>query len=169
MHYSSMERMKQFVNEHDLLNGRTIIDVGAYDLNGSYRIIFDGSKSKYFATDIIEGGGVDFLIESERWNELKEKVDAVISGQTFEHVENLSLLLKQIKDILKPGGLFCAIAPSSGPAHPPTWQRHFSVESMTEYISEAGFNVLSCTIDPTPEWHDCCCVAMRPRGLNEDK
>jgi SAM-dependent methyltransferase len=164
-----MERMKQFVQEYDLLKGQTIIDVGAYDLNGSYRVLFKDSTSKYWATDIIEGGGVDFLVGSEQWGKMKGKADAVICGQTLEHCQDIPSLLNQMLDLLKPGGLLCVIAPSAGHPHHPTWSQHFPIGEMTRYVKGAGFEILTCTIDPTPEWHDCCCVARKPRERNVNK
>ena len=41
----------------------------------------------------------------------------MISGQAFEHIEFFWLTMLEISRVLKPEGLCCLIAPSSGPEH----------------------------------------------------
>jgi SAM-dependent methyltransferase len=162
MHPTSMSTMRLFVESYHLTEGCVIVDIGSYDYNGSYRPLFANGSSKYIGADIIPGPGVDVIVGSDAWNALKD-VDAVISGQTFEHVEDVPLLLGQIKEILKPSGLLCIIAPSAGPPHDyPSWYRNFSIETMTGFITDAGFEVISCTIDKKSLWCDCCCIAIKP-------
>jgi SAM-dependent methyltransferase len=166
MHETSMITMRKFVEDHGLAEGKVIVDVGSLDMNGTYRGLFNGST--YIGADIMGGPNVSVLVGSMGWDALKD-VDAVISGQTFEHVEDVPMLLKQIHGILKDGGLLCVIAPSSGPIHSPPWYRIYSKESMTEVIEAAGFAVMSCTIDPGWEFHDCCCIAVKGAVSGQDK
>lgn len=166
MHETSMITMRKFVEDHDLAEGKVVVDVGSYDHNGTYRGLFPGST--YIGADIVGGPNVSVLVGSREWEALKD-VDVVISGQTFEHVEDVPTLLKQVHGILKDGGLLCVIAPSSGPVHSPPWYRIYSAESMTEVVREAGFTVVSCTIDPGWEFHDCCCIAVKGAVVTRGK
>lgn len=158
----SMSLFRKFVEEHDLAEGKTVVDVGSLDYNGTYRPLFPGSR--YVGADIEQGPNVDVIVGSDDWNALKD-VDAVISGNTFEHVENESELLGQIYAILKAGGMLCVSAPSVGPAHPaPKWYRYYTEESMTGLLRDAGFEILSCTTDPHPEFMFVTCVARKGGG-----
>jgi SAM-dependent methyltransferase len=154
-----MVTMRQFVEANGLRDGKTIVDIGSLNINGSYRDLF--STSKYIGVDLIHGNNVDIIIDSDEWHGLKD-VDAVISGQTFEHVADIPKLLSQIKEILKPGGLLCVIAPSEGAAHEyPIWRGNFTVDEMTRLVVDAGFIVDSCTITTAPPWFDCVCIAHK--------
>jgi SAM-dependent methyltransferase len=159
MHNASMISMRQIVEDYDLADGKIVVDVGSYDYNGTYRPLFPGSR--YIGADITAGPNVDVIVGSKEWNALRD-VDAVISGQTFEHVEDDAGLLEQIQPILKPGGLLCVITPSTGPVHDaPKWYRHYTADSLSGIVRGVGFEVLYCTIDPGAEFHDVCCVARK--------
>lgn len=159
MHNASMVAMRQIVEDYDLADGKVVVDVGSYDYNGTYRPLFPGSR--YIGADIMAGPNVDVIVGSPEWDALGG-ADAVISGQTFEHVEDDSTLLGQMHSILKPGGLLCVITPSTGPVHDaPKWYRHYTAESLSGIVRDAGFEVLYCTIDPGAEFHDVCCVAKK--------
>jgi len=162
MHQSSMDIMRKFVEENKLSEGKIVLDIGSYDYNGSYRTLFSNPKNRYIGVDIVPGPGVDLIIDSHAWELLKD-VDAVISGQTFEHVENIPYLLMRIYEVLRPGGLLCIISPSAGPKHDyPIWRGHFTKKEMTDFVKTAGFTVDSCVIDKTPPFCDVCCIAHKP-------
>ena len=160
MHESSMITMRKFVEDNDLEDGQTVVDIGSLDINGTYRLLFQGSK--YIGADIMTGANVDILVGLPEWDAL-ENVDAVISGQTLEHIEDIPLFMAGIMRILKPGGLLCIIAPNAGmPHHYPAWVGHFSIERMSGVVKDAGFEIESCTIDTASEHQDCCCIARKP-------
>lgn len=170
MHYSSMLKMAEFAIEHDC-KGKTVVDIGSLNVNGTYRVLFP--KSIYIGVDIIKGRNVDVIMDSKEWDKLKE-VDIVISGQTLEHVEDIPKLMKSIFDLLKSDGIVCIIAPSDGPPHEPPWFGNISKERMIKVVSDAGFKVLSCTIHPVGPWKDNCCIAIKmkekkDRNVAKDK
>lgn len=165
MHPTSMETMKQFVEEYDLEEAK-VVDIGSLDINGSYRDLFTG---EYIGVDLAPGKNVDVIMDSPEWEALKD-VDAVISGQTLEHVADGPKLMKSMFDVLKPGGMLCVIAPSSGPPHEhPIWVGVFGIPRMTDLVIGAGFEVIRCDINPEGEWHDCCCVARKPTSEGKPK
>lgn len=159
MHDTSMKRMTEFAKEYDQ-KGKIVIDIGSLDINGNYRQLFP--KSTYIGVDIVAGANVDVIMDSQEWDDLKD-IDMVISGQTLEHVEDISKLMKSIFDVLKPDGIICMIAPSVGPPHDyPSWFGNFSKDRMTKVVSVAGFKILSCTTNNIG-WHDTCCVAIKTK------
>lgn len=162
MHPTSMATMKKFVEDYKLRDDHVVLDIGSHDYNGSYKELFKDGSSLYLGIDITPGPNVDIILGSKVWDWLNP-VDAIISGQVLEHVEDVPALFAQLKEKLKLGGLLCIIAPSAGPPHDfPHWYRNYSIESMTGFVKDAGFEVLSCTIDPSCQWCDCCCIASKP-------
>lgn len=158
MHENSMNLMRDFVEKYDVRKG-TIIDIGSLDICGNYRGLFPGAK--YIGVDIIPGGNVDVIMESDAWYAIKN-ADAVISGQTLEHVADIPKLMSSIFDVLKPGGLICIIAPSAGPPHDyPIWVGHFSIEKMSGIVEKAGFEVLECTVSNVEPFRDVRCIARK--------
>lgn len=84
-----------------------VADVGSYDVNGTFRNIFE--HCSYTGLDIAEGPGVDKIITIEDFG--AEQYDVVISGSTLEHVEDMQQWMDNCVSITKPGGLLCIIAP----------------------------------------------------------
>lgn len=91
----------------------TVADIGSYDLNGTYKSLFNGCD--YTGLDISAGPNVDRVIEQYDFG--KQQYDVVISGQVLEHVEDTHSWRDAIIKITKPGGMLCIIAPH-------TWIEH---------------------------------------------
>jgi SAM-dependent methyltransferase len=96
-----------------------ILDVGSQDVNGSYRPIFSEPLWSYTGLDMTAGPNVDIVLRTPYvWNEVAgESADVVISGQAFEHIQYFWITMLEIARVLRPGGLCCILAPSSGPEH----------------------------------------------------
>ncbi len=123
MHESSYLNMQKFVQTRlDPNKEMVIVDIGSQDVGGympPYRKLFTSPKWRYIGCDMVAGNNVDVVLKTPyKWKELKScSADVVISGQVFEHVEFFWLTIMEIMRILKPGGLCCIIAPSSGFPH----------------------------------------------------
>ena len=122
MHLSSLDKMKSFRDKY--LKGKEseklrILDLGSQDVNGTYKSIFDEPNWTYVGVDTAPGKNVDIVLTNPYyWRELKNAhVDIMISGQAFEHIEFFWLTILEISRVLKPDGICCIIAPSSGPEH----------------------------------------------------
>lgn len=111
--------MSRLVDAH--LNPATrlkIADIGSYDVNGSYRPLFENPGWHYQGLDLAAGPNVDLVLSSPyRLPFAPESLDVVISGQAFEHVEYFWLTWQEVVRALKPGGKVFLIAPSRGPEH----------------------------------------------------
>ena len=119
MHQSSINKMKDFKNKY--LNEKEseellIFDLGSQNIGGTYKSIFNVKKWTYCGVDIDAGDNVDIILRNAyNWEEIESNtVDVLISGQTFEHIEYIWITILEIARILKPGGICCLIAPSSG-------------------------------------------------------
>jgi len=95
-----------------------VIDIGAYDVNASYRPLFDKPSWTYRGVDIAAGPNVDVVLQSVYELPFEtDSIDVIVSGQTFEHVEFFWLTWMEMVRVLKPGGHIILIAPSRGPEH----------------------------------------------------
>ena len=119
MHASSYEHMTDLVQRHlDPQQPLSVVDIGSYDVNGSYRTLFNAPGWAYTGIDLSAGPGVDLVLDSPYRFPLKSgSVDLVISGQAFEHVEYFWLTWLEMVRVLKPDGMIFLIAPSRGPEH----------------------------------------------------
>jgi SAM-dependent methyltransferase len=157
MHINSMVLMKDFIEKYNIKG--TVLDIGSLDINGTYRELVPGLG--YIGVDLVPGKNVDMIMDSEQWLNLKD-VDAVISGQTLEHVADIPKLMKSIFDVLKDDGLLCIIVPSQGMKHNyPDWYGNFTAERLSSVVSESGFEVLECTVSDVEPWHDIRCIAWK--------
>lgn len=119
MHNSSLEHMQRLIADHlDPAETLTVVDIGSYDVNGSYRPLFDSPVWRYIGVDLEAGPGVDVVLRSPyRLPFADGSIDVVVSGQAFEHIEFFWLTWLEIRRVLKRGGKVFLIAPSRGPEH----------------------------------------------------
>ena len=119
MHVSSYEHMQDLVSRYlDRASTMTVVDIGSFDVNGSYRPLFDNPGWSYRGIDLEAGPGVDVVLASPyRLPFASGSQDLVISGQAFEHVEFFWISWLEMLRVLKPSGMVFLIAPSRGPEH----------------------------------------------------
>ncbi len=120
MHLSSFQHMETLVKQHLDENRRLkIVDIGSYDVNGTYGTLFKGKPNwTYQGVDLEAGPNVDIVLKDPYTIPLaSDSVDLIVSGQAFEHVEYFWLSWLEMTRIVKPGGMIFLIAPSRGPEH----------------------------------------------------
>jgi SAM-dependent methyltransferase len=173
MHKSSLEHVEQLVSQHlDRNRALRIIDIGSFDVNGSYKQFFDSPIWNYTGVDLTPGPNVDVVLESPyRLPFASHSVDVIVSGQAFEHIEFFWLTWQEMTRILKPGGYIFLVAPSRGPEHrypQDCWR--FYPDSYRALAMFGGLQLISATTDwePHPEefsapWGDTVGVFRQPR------
>jgi SAM-dependent methyltransferase len=118
-----------------------VLDVGSYDMNGSYRNLFADNKYNYNGLDMESGPNVDIvLMNPYDWSRiLTDSFDIVISGQAFEHIEYFWITMSEMTRVLKKDGLLCLIAPNgfSEHRHPVDCYRFFTdgMVALARYVS----------------------------------
>lgn len=119
MHLSSYNHMQRLVEKYlDSNHPNQIYDLGSYDVNGSYRALFDQPGWAYRGIDLEAGPNVDIVLTSAYQLPLSSgTADVIISGQAFEHIEYFWLTWLELSRVLKPGGMIFLLAPSRGPEH----------------------------------------------------
>lgn len=175
MHQSSLEKMTQFRDRY--LSARAgeslrILDLGSQDVNGSYRSLFAGPSWQYVGLDMAAGKNVDVILRTPYvWREIdSESADVVISGQAFEHIQFFWITMLEIVRVLKPGGICCILAPSSGPEHRyPLDCWRFYPDGMESLAQFAQMEVVEATtewedkgyLDGSDWWHDSMLVCRK--------
>ena len=164
MHTSTYLRMEWFVRTH--LSGArrkvSVLDVGSCDVNGTYRTIFDSDAFDYRGLDIESGVGVDIVAENPyKWDMIpSDSFDAVISGQTLEHVEFFWFTLAEMARVLRPGGLMCVIVPRNLVRHRhPVDTYRYDVDGMVAMGRYVDFEIVHASMNLAPpgsprEWYD---------------
>jgi len=112
----------EFVRHHlgkDDVQGKTVLEVGALDVNGTVRPLVEALGPKeYLGVDIEMGPGVDEICDAhdllERFGE--GRFDVVLSTELLEHVRDWRRVVAGFKRVLKPGGVLLVTTRSMG--HP---------------------------------------------------
>ena len=107
---------------------KKVLEVGSLDINGSVRPFF--TKCKYSGLDIIEGPGVDVISPVHQYQPA-ELFDTIISTEMLEHDSHWRKSLKQMADLLKPGGLLLITAAGTGRAEHGTTENYPSSSPAT--------------------------------------
>ncbi len=177
MHKSSLDKMSWFVGTYlaDFRGlNKSILDLGSYDVNGSYRNFFNDPAWEYQGIDMEAGKNVDIVLQNPYvWKEIKsQSKDVLISGQAFEHVEFFWVLMDEMARVVKPGGLICIIAPSRGYEHRyPVDCWRFYPDAFRALARYAGLELLyvetqwddkGYTVDDSDAWGDTIAVMQRP-------
>ena len=174
MHEASMRLMEaaleRFVVE-DADREVTVLDVGSYDLNGSYREMITKRGWWYTGLDIQPGPNVDVYTENPYHYPIKTgQWDIVISGSVAYAVLDLVSWTKEIARVLRPGGLLVVITPSL--AKPATTASPADLWRMTDDALRLLFENTGILGDIQVEvsHHDVCASAIRLRGeIDEPK
>jgi SAM-dependent methyltransferase len=149
-----------------------IVDVGSLDVNGTYRPLFATPPWTYIGVDMAAGPNVDLVLRTPYvWREiLTDAIDVVISGQAFEHIPFFWITMLEIARVLKPDGLCCILAPSSGPEHRyPVDCWRFYPDGMRALADFARLDTVEAVTqwentgdEISDAWHDTTLVCRKP-------
>ena len=136
------------------LTGKSIVEVGAYDVNGSCRpLILQHLPSSYLGIDISSGPGVDLVCSAEDLPTKigRESVDIVICTEVLEHVDDWKRFIESILSVLRHDGILLLTTRSPGfPLHNyPSDHWRFTLKNMLEVFAEQ--EILTVTVDPTSD------------------
>jgi SAM-dependent methyltransferase len=176
VHDSSLDRMSRFIDEFLAAHrGRAlrVLDVGSFDVNGSYRSLFDDPSWTYIGLDMCAGPGVDLVVQQPfRWGHVpSSSFDLVISGQAFEHIEFPWVTILEVERVLRAGGLCCLVVPSSGPEHRyPRDCWRFYPDGLVALAHWGDLDVVRAEThwndegwgEDSDQWHDSVLVARKP-------
>jgi SAM-dependent methyltransferase len=134
----------------DDVSGRSVLEVGALDVNGSVRPVIEGFRpARYVGVDIQEGPGVDELCDvtqlTARYGE--DQFDVVVSTELVEHVKDWRAAFTNMKRVLRPGGTILVTTRSRNfPIHGYPWDYwRYEPEDMQRIF--ADFEIVSLERD----------------------
>lgn len=138
--YTGIEFGQRVLHEDDI-KGKSVIEVGSYNINGSLReMIQKMSPKSYLGVDIELGPGVDEICQGDRLIEKygKESFDVVISTEMLEHVYDWREIIHNLKGLLKVGGVMVITTRSKGfPYHPyPIDIWRYEIDDMKSIFSD---------------------------------
>ena len=114
MHEESFELMKYFVERYlDKSKKLEILEIGSFNVNGTYKSLFLNLNWNYCGLDMVEGPNVDVVSKSAYDFGIEKQFDVVISGNCLEHVEAPWKWIRELEKVTKKGGIVCIITPFS--------------------------------------------------------
>ena len=120
MHPSSLEEMKKFfamLQTQFKDSPINMLDVGSQDVNGGYNKLIANPLWCYTGVDLYPGNNVNIMGTGYSLPFIDCVFDAVISGQTLEHVGRPWVFMPELERVLKPGGYMCVVAPHTFKYH----------------------------------------------------
>lgn len=117
MHAEALSAMKELLSWTNLV-GREVLDVGSFDVNGTYRPLVEGLGGIYTGLDMAAGPNVD-IVSADPYTFLlaDRSFDVVISGSTMEHVQAIWRWVPELVRVLRPGGLLAIVTHWNFPEH----------------------------------------------------
>ncbi len=174
MHASSLENMALCVERFApaaFLDGHgrpvRILDVGAADVNGGYRVLFRDRPVEYTGVDIEDGPGVDVVLETpDRLPFPDGHFDLVLSGQMLEHCPRFWVVFPEMARVLADHGRLFLIAPSAGPVHRyPVDCYRFLPDAYRTLAEVAGLHLAEVRRDERGPWRDLVGVFVRDAAI----
>jgi len=137
------------------LAGMRVLEVGAYDVNGSVRgLVGRGRPAAYVGVDIVSGPGVDVVCDVQdlatRFG--KDSFDVVVTTEMMEHVPDWRGAMANMKAVLRPNGILLLTTRSQGCAfhgYPGDYWR-YERQDMREIFKDMDIEALEQDQSGTP-------------------
>jgi SAM-dependent methyltransferase len=150
--------------------GKTVVDIGGRDENGSLRKLFEQRGMKYICVDMQADPSVDIVVSpGDKMPFENGSVDLIVSTSCFEHDPCFWMTFKEMTRIVKYDGFIYVNAPATGSYHcypGDNWRFYSDAGQALAYWS--GLQVVNEPVYPVKvletfhvlgnEWKDFVCV-----------
>lgn len=118
MHEQALRAMTKLIGRYNGPKPAKVLDVGSYDVNGTYRPLVEGLGYSYTGLDVQPGPNVDIVSPRPYQFPIADgQYDIVLSGSTMEHVEAIWLWVPELVRVLRPGGMLAIVTHWQFPEH----------------------------------------------------
>jgi len=150
------------------VDGKVILEVGSYDVNGSLRPVAEAFRpTSYTGVDLISGPGVDEVCDiTDLVRYFGVGVfDVVIATEVLEHVKWWRKGVTNLKHVLKPGGIIIVTVPTRRCGYHGTPEDHWRFEYSDLKAIFSDFEIEEMWM--SPEGEGVFLKARRPKKLIE--
>lgn len=145
MHQWAMDYVHESISKRCDISG-SVLDVGAYNVNGSVRKLFADKKRfpVYVGVDMRPGPDVDKVMRADKLEIGSETIGCLVCCEMLEHDDRMWNSVKEFYRVLKPGG-FCLITTVGinfkKHDYPADYWR-FTKEGLSNLMESAGFKTV---------------------------
>lgn len=137
----------------DHIKAKTVLEVGSYNVNGTVRPVVERLEPKtYLGVDASPGPNVDRVVDCRDLVDVfgPGSWDVVISTEMLEHVRDWKDCMRNLVDVVKPGGVLAVTTRSPGfPYHPfPEDHWRYTRVQMLDILERAHMDVVELLDDP---------------------
>lgn len=151
------------------IEDHNVIEVGSFNVNGSVRPHVKAmDPASYVGVDIIPGLGVDQIVSAVDLVSIfgPNSFDVVISTEMLEHAEDWQAAIRNMVEILRPGGVLIFTTRSVGFAyHNPPDHWRYTLDSARQIVNVAGLDADMFVDDP--EFPGIFVKAYKPRDWQQ--
>jgi Glycosyl transferases group 1/Methyltransferase domain len=169
MHPSILETFERGLLSAEDVKGKTVLEVGAADVNGSVRPHIETlGPASYLGVDSSPGPRVDKvadcgdLIATFGWGAF----DIVVSTEMLEHVADWRRCVANLAGVVADDGLLVVTTRSPGypyHAYPEDYWR-YTPDVLAGILTAIGLDVVDCFPDPDPTMPGVVAKARKPAG-----
>lgn len=118
MHAEALAAMTELLRQYPDQRTADVLDVGSYNVNGTYRPLVESRAWTYTGLDVEAGPNVDLVSpDPYRFPLADDTYDIVMTGSTMEHVEAIWLWVPELVRVLRPGGMLAIVTHWQFPLH----------------------------------------------------
>lgn len=118
MHAQALQAMTRLLGRYQGPKPANVLDVGSYDVNGTYRPLVEGHGWEYTGLDLVPGPNVDIVsVQPYTFPVPDDQYHVVLSGSTMEHVQAIWRWVPELVRVLRPGGLLAIVTHWQFPEH----------------------------------------------------
>ena len=149
MHQSVIDWVARIAGAYEL-KGKTVLEVGSLNINGTVRPLFEGA-CLYTGIDFRPGSSVDLVMNAHSLGFGDASFDVVISTEMLEHDDEFWVSMAEMGRVLKHQGLLIITARGNGfwPHDYPADFWRFMPVAFNKLLSLAGCE----PVEIAEDWH----------------